>query len=167
MVSKCLSKPQSLRHLFHIGTHKILELKQVVIPAIFQALDKQTTQPKKVSLIFLSFCGLTKGISQKICSVSVIINKRSFEFLVFGSCFRTLAVILVSDYYYHYYDYYSSRLSYAITYVKWGEAVSMTSYVRLQGRKSRRVKFIRVYKTRNRIALAYQLVFTILNSGLA
>ena len=45
----------------------------------------------------MSFCGLMKGISLKMCilCVHVKINKRSFEpFCVFGSCFRTLAVIL-------------------------------------------------------------------------
>ena len=47
-----------------------------------------------------------------------------------------LAVILVSDYYY---DYYSSRLSYVITYVKWGKAVSMTSYVFREGKAARSV----------------------------
>ena len=47
----------------------------------------------------MSFCGLKKGISLKIC-VYVIINKRSFEsFHAFGSDFITLAVILVSDYF--------------------------------------------------------------------
>ena len=44
------------------------------------------------------FCGLKKGISLKICIISVIINKRSFEPFVFGSYFKTLAIILVSDF---------------------------------------------------------------------
>ena len=46
----------------------------------------------------MSFCSLTKGITPKICRlcVCVLINKRAFEpFISFGSCFRTLAVILV------------------------------------------------------------------------
>ena len=42
------------------------------------------------------FCGLIKGISPKICipCVRVKINKRCLNLFVFGSSFRTLAVIL-------------------------------------------------------------------------
>ena len=52
--------------------------------------------------ISLSFCSLTKGITPKILLVLSCPNKqRSFEpFYVFGSCFRTLAVILVPDFCY-------------------------------------------------------------------
>ena len=53
----------------------------------------------------MSFCSLTKGITPKISRlcVCVIINKGVFclfvFWIVFGSCFGTLAVIFVSDVY--------------------------------------------------------------------
>ena len=67
----------------------------------------------------MSFCGLIKGISLKICilhvHVIVKINKRLFEtfcvwiffFDAFGSCFRLLAVIFASDvlFYNHFWDF--------------------------------------------------------------
>ena len=57
----------------------------------FQALDKKKTD--------FSF-SLIMGITPKICMVCfILINKCSFEpFYVFGSCFRMLAVVLVSDF---------------------------------------------------------------------
>ena len=71
-----------------------------VTPIFFHSLDKKTAQPKnknkqkaislvisffivfsRFTVVSVSFCSLTKGITRKICRlwVCVIINKRSFE----------------------------------------------------------------------------------------
>ena len=43
------------------------------------------------------FCSLIKGITPKIRMLSFVLRAFFWTFHVFGSCFRTLAVILVSD----------------------------------------------------------------------
>ena len=56
---------------------------------------------KKTNWSEVLFYNLIKGITLKICMLYfVLINSVLFYFYVFGSCFRILAVILVSFFFF-------------------------------------------------------------------
>ena len=57
-----------------------------------------------LTIVSAPFCGLTKGITPNICWLCAI-------FYVFGSCFRTLAVILVSVFFFFFFFFLANLRS--------------------------------------------------------